>query len=46
VYLLFGQLIGILAPLALFTDRLFAGPTAPDARGPVLDWTDWAAVRG
>jgi putative oxidoreductase len=34
VYLLFGQLIGILAPLALFTDRLFAGPhNAPTIEG-------------
>src|SRR5919112_4299644 len=34
VYLLFGQLIGILAPLALFTDRLFAGPhSAPTLEG-------------
>jgi uncharacterized membrane protein YphA (DoxX/SURF4 family) len=34
VYLLFGQLIGILAPLVLFTDRLFAGPhSAPTLEG-------------
>jgi hypothetical protein len=34
VYLLFGQLIGILAPLALFTGRLFAGPhNAPTIEG-------------
>jgi putative oxidoreductase len=34
IYLLFGQLIGILAPLALFTDRLFAGPhNAPTLEG-------------
>jgi uncharacterized membrane protein YphA (DoxX/SURF4 family) len=34
VYLLFGQLIGVLAPLALFTDRLFAGPHgAPTIEG-------------
>jgi uncharacterized membrane protein YphA (DoxX/SURF4 family) len=34
VCLLFGQLIGILAPLALFTGRLFAGPhNAPTIEG-------------
>jgi uncharacterized membrane protein YphA (DoxX/SURF4 family) len=34
VYLLFGQLIGILAPLVLFTPRLFAGPhNAPTIEG-------------
>ena len=34
IYLLFGQLIGALAPLALFTDRLFAGPhNAPTLEG-------------
>ena len=34
VYLLAGQLIGILAPLALFTDRLFSGPhNAPTLEG-------------
>ena len=34
VYLLFGQLIGVLAPLVLFTDRLFAGPhSAPTLEG-------------
>jgi uncharacterized membrane protein YphA (DoxX/SURF4 family) len=34
VYLLAGQLIGILAPLVLFTDRLFAGPhNAPTLEG-------------
>jgi putative oxidoreductase len=34
IYLLFGQLIGILAPLVLFTDRLFAGPhSAPTLEG-------------
>jgi uncharacterized membrane protein YphA (DoxX/SURF4 family) len=34
VYLLFGQLIGILAPLVLFTGRLFAGPhSAPTLEG-------------
>ena len=34
IYLLAGQLIGILAPLALFTDRLFAGPhNAPTLEG-------------
>jgi uncharacterized membrane protein YphA (DoxX/SURF4 family) len=34
VYLLFGQLIGILAPLVLFTGRLFAGPhNAPTLEG-------------
>jgi putative oxidoreductase len=34
VYLLFGQLIGILAPLVLFTGRLFAGPHhAPTLEG-------------
>jgi uncharacterized membrane protein YphA (DoxX/SURF4 family) len=34
VYLLFGMLIGVLAPLALFTGRLFAGPhNAPTLEG-------------
>ena len=34
IYLLAGQLIGILAPLALFTDRLFNGPhNAPTLEG-------------
>ena len=34
VYLLFGQLIGVLTPLVLFTDRLFAGPhSAPTLEG-------------
>ena len=34
IYLLAGQLIGILAPLALFTDRLFDGPhNAPTLEG-------------
>ena len=34
VYLLAGQLIGILAPLALFTERLFSGPNnAPTLEG-------------
>ncbi len=34
IYLLFGQLIGVLAPLVLFTDRLFAGPHgAPTLEG-------------
>jgi uncharacterized membrane protein YphA (DoxX/SURF4 family) len=34
VYLLFGQLIGVLAPLVLFTARLFAGPhNAPTIEG-------------
>jgi uncharacterized membrane protein YphA (DoxX/SURF4 family) len=34
VYLLFGQLIGVLAPLVLFTDRLFAGlHSAPTLEG-------------
>ena len=34
IYLLAGQLIGILAPLALFTDRLFSGPhNAPTLEG-------------
>jgi uncharacterized membrane protein YphA (DoxX/SURF4 family) len=34
VYLLFGQLIGVLAPLVLFTGRLFAGPHhAPTLEG-------------
>ena len=34
IYLLAGQLIGVLAPLALFTGRLFAGPhNAPTLEG-------------
>jgi uncharacterized membrane protein YphA (DoxX/SURF4 family) len=34
IYLLYGQLIGILAPLVLFTERLFAGPhNAPTLEG-------------
>lgn len=34
VYLLAGQLIGILAPLVLFTERLFSGPhSAPTLEG-------------
>lgn len=34
IYLLAGQLIGILAPLALFTERLFSGPhNAPTLEG-------------
>jgi putative oxidoreductase len=34
IYLLFGQLVGVLAPLVLFTDRLFSGPhNAPTLEG-------------